>query len=161
MSTIVVEVLRREDPTGFRRAHRLVRAYLSGLHGDLRPNRLTQRHAQVLLDLASTRRSVVALASVGDRDVGVALLYPEPDVAELAVLYTAPAYRRAGVATALLRELLGRDVFPVSATVEQQDRAATALAASLDIYPTCVQEPGRLRFELTAPHQRGIAATRS
>lgn len=159
-------MLNPEDTTGYRRAHALVHNHLTELHGDVSPNRLPEAAAEVLVDLAGRKRSLVAIATVDDQGAGVAVLFPEPRGSSLRVVHVVPDHRRRGIGTALLRLLLDEAVchgrYPVSAVADQH-RPATALAASLGVFPLAVGEPGRLRFELRAPHHftTQIAAARS
>lgn len=89
------------------RARALVREYLRGVHGDLTPWRMREQDAELLLDMASSKDSPVAVSLNGPYPVGVTVLHRYDGLAELRAAYVRPGHRRRGLGARMTDLLLG------------------------------------------------------
>lgn len=143
------------DPGALGEARGLVREYLTAWCGGLHPAELREQDAALLIDMAYTKSSPVALArDPAGEAVGVAVLHRFDGQSEMRASYVQPEHRGRGLCRNMTRLLLERaaelglgEVFTVVAEGQILEAAFRrhGLAPS---GPPPDGEPGYVRFDL-------------
>lgn len=165
MLAVRVQIVGLEETALSASARALVREYLTSVYGEIEGCRMREQDAALLLDLASTRASQVALSvHPVEGPVGVLVMHRYEGLNQLCAGYVRERHRGRGLAEAMFRALLehaallGIDqVFTVAAEKSPLDVALRSHGLEPSGSPPD-GEPGHLRFDLPVPVRHTSAA---